>query len=226
MVRLLARWTGDYGRATNVTLGLHVFLFLLGWYWFGRLILGPPAWAGAWTFLQLAWMPLNMGEFWGPWPDVLPRWTFQALLPYLLGAVLTVARCSPLSWPLLGALTGALVYVHSVSTIPWGFAVWSSLWFLPMHRAITWKQRAGWSVLYGGCCALAIAPFARLYLQEKQYGPATQHDLLLEAMRYRMGGDFLSTSEALIPSVANSRTLRHPATSGSSRVPAPVPAGR
>ncbi len=41
-----------------------------------------------------------------------------------------------------------------------------------------------------------------------------------------LNSEYLERSPGLIPSVANSRTLRHPATSGSSRVPAPVPAGR
>ncbi len=64
---------------------------------------------------------------------------------------------------------------------------------------------------------------ARFFGTGERFWLNLQAQFDLEVARDRLAGRL---EEEVIPSVANSRTLRHPATSGSSRVPAPVPAGR
>ncbi len=196
ILRRLVKDPADYGRVTDLSLGLHVFVYLAGWYLLGILLLRSRRWAALWALLGFAFISVNMGEFWGPFPDVLPRCSFQAVLPYLLVMVLWLAPRSPVWWPLIGFLAGATVWLHPVSAPAWCVAVWSSLWPVRVE-GLDRRGRAVWLAVTAVTMCLPLLPCAAVYLQQKQHLPTVHQDLLLQIMEQRLGRSQLSVVYAL-----------------------------
>ena len=106
----LKKLVGDYGTAFISTLGITVFLQLLGFYLLGWLLLGDRFLAVLLAILSLSHVRLNMlSDYWGFFSDPLPRNTFQAFLPFLLSAAY-YWRQQPRYWPGLMALAGLGMY--------------------------------------------------------------------------------------------------------------------
>ncbi|MDO8559756.1 MAG: hypothetical protein Q7S23_01825, partial [bacterium] len=134
LIRALTKITGDYGTSFIWLLGWHVLVQAVGFYILGRILFHRRYWAALYAIMTLVPVQLNL-EFWGAWSDPLPRFSFQALLPYLLAAALRW-RSSPIAWPWLMAAAGVLVYVHPVSAPGWGLALW---------LGFVWGAPAAWS---------------------------------------------------------------------------------
>jgi len=170
ILRLLRPLTGDYGTAFISLLGLHLLLQCFGFYLLGRVLFRDRIWAFFLAMINVAFVPLmgGMAEYWGAWLDPQPRFTFQALLPFVLCLAIHW-RDRTDRWPYLMALVGLLVYVHPVSTPAWGFAIWLGLWSKP-NTEEPWRRVMTYRVLSAAAFLVVIAPFAVLYLGSRDAG--------------------------------------------------------
>lgn len=187
LIRALSRLTGgDYVWAFVLTLAPTIFIQLLGFYIFGRVLFRSRFYAFLLAFLTA--MPFiwnGIGEFWGIWRDALPRVTFQAVLPYLL-ALAVAWRSQPRRWPWLMILSGLMVFLHSISTPAVGFAIWLGLWlYLPKE----WKalKRLGVMVGLGLLFLLALSPFALNFLSYQARGASPDYDLVMTVLNTYVG---------------------------------------
>lgn len=167
-LRGLAPLVGGYGNAFVSLLFFHVWLQAVGFYVLGRAWYGSRRFAFLLALASLAPVALNLHEVWGLLPDPLPRFTFQAALPFLLAAALAF-RGRPRAWPWLLLAAGALLYVHPVSAPPWAFAIWLGLWTARPPG----ESRGRQALRLVGCGALfllASAPFLAVYLGAHAHG--------------------------------------------------------
>jgi hypothetical protein len=138
LLQWLTRLSGDYGTSFLWLLGPTVVLQLLGFYLLGRALFADRFWALLLAFATSGTTSVfGPGEFWGLWPDCLPRNLYQAVLPFLLLAVLRW-RAVPAAWPLLMAGLGASMYLHPVSAPVWGAAAWLGL--ASEHWQTSWRR--------------------------------------------------------------------------------------
>ncbi len=197
LLRALIGIFGDYGSAVISLLWLHVFLQGMGFYLLGRLLFQSRYWAALLAIATLMPVALNLGEFWGVHIDPLPRFSFQALLPYLLAAAF-YWRAQPKAWPWLMAGAGALIYIHPVSAPAWGAALWMGLW---ASRPMGWTflKRLGYMALCGFVFFLVIAPFFIHYLQNHAHGAPKTSDYqhIYEILVLRFSEAFLDVGVAL-----------------------------
>lgn len=183
IARIFSRFTGDYASPLILLVGLHVFLQVFGFYLFGRQLFESRYWAVLLAILTMVYVPLGMGEFWGIFYDSLARFSFQAVLPFLLAAVL-YWRNKPVIWPGLLFAAGLMMYLHPVSAPCWGFAVWLSLWlFLPKAWNIT--KRSCFMFFTGIFFILGALPFTLSYMGTHIKVPPQDYNLIMEIIRYR-----------------------------------------
>ena len=162
LIRALAGDGGDYGAAFVSLLGWHVLVHGLGFYVLGRVLFRSRGFAALLTLLLLLPVKLVLYTQWGAPNDPMPRFGFQALLPFLLAAAVAW-REHPRRWPLVLGAAGLLMYVHPVSTPAWAFAIWVSFWlFVP--REWSWPKRIGVQLANGLAFLAVAAPFLANYL--------------------------------------------------------------
>jgi hypothetical protein len=168
LLRLFAPAVGDYGSVFAWSLGLHVWLQAMGFYLLGRVLFASRYWAALLALVNLVPVPVTLYEQWGAIDDALPRFTFQALLPFLLAAAVAWVR-RPVRWPWLMVGAGLLMYVHPVSAPAWALALWLGL--VPWLPA-EWPARRRALVMLGlGALFLATsAPFVANYLVAHDHG--------------------------------------------------------
>ena len=194
LLHLLTSLTGNYGTAFTTLLPLHVFTQVMGFYILGLVLFRHRYWAILLTLMTTPLVYINLGEFWGIYEDPIPRFSFQALLPYLLAAILSWGA-TPRAWPWFMAFTGLLVYVHPISTPAWGFAIWlSALVYLPRHWP--WARKIGWMFFNGIIFVLVIMPFAWHYLGNYAHGVTANYEQVHEAILFRFE-DFLDLPQSL-----------------------------
>jgi hypothetical protein len=185
-LRSLAGLFGDYGSAFMHLLGPHVFVMALGFYVLGRTLFGSRPWAALFAIAALSPVDLNLWEFWGLWRDALPRFTFQAVLPFLLAAVWRW-RDRPALWPLFLASAGLLVYVHPVSAPAWGLALWLSSWLL-MPKEWSFGKKVAFAAFLGFAFLIVAVPFLLLYLGGHERGRAEDYESVYRILQVRIPG--------------------------------------
>ena len=163
VVRGLAGLTGDYGSAFTYLLPVLVFAQIVGFYLLGLELMkdrfGAALLAVATSALDPIWMA--GGEGWGLFLDAIPRFTFQAAMPYLLLLALRW-RTRPERWPWLMASIGLATYLHTPSGPVFGFAVWCGL-LASLPGTWTPSQKARHMVLLAFVFVVCIAPFGVHY---------------------------------------------------------------
>ncbi len=215
LIRLLARVTGDFGWAFVYLLGPHVFLQAFGFYLLGCVLFQNRFWAVLLAVTALMFIPLTLRDYWGLFEDPQPRFTFQALLPFLLAAAIKW-RTKPAIWPGLMGGAGLLMYVHPPSAPAWALAIWAGLW--AFHPA-DWSLRRRIGVMFSlGVIFLTIAaPFLSNYLQTFSHGATTNYAQVYQIMADAYHEGYLDISIALrefisIPEVQILLSLSIPAT--------------
>jgi len=196
LIRWLSRHTGDYGTATNVLLGATIWAYLFGWYLFGCYFWRSRFCGACWALLQLPFITTSVGEFWGVFTSVIPRLSFQALLPWVLLLAVTTARRGPWTWPVLTFLAGLMVWVHPVSAPGCTLAVCLTWWVLPMP-GLEPRERLRWMGLSAVAMVLALLPFAISFAGEKQAPTALDTATAAQLMLKRINRSFLSLPYAL-----------------------------
>lgn len=170
----LKKLVGDYGTAFISTLGITVFLQLLGFYLMGWLFLGDRFLAVLLAILSLSHVRLNMlSDYWGFFSDPLPRNTFQAFLPFLLSAAY-YWRQQPRYWPGLMVLAGLGMYLHPVSAPIWGVAIWLGFWIY-VPTSWSWAQKISALFGVGLGYVITIIPFALNYFTYHAPSQAQDH---------------------------------------------------
>jgi hypothetical protein len=178
LIYALDKIVGDYGTAYVTLLNFTVVLQATGFYLLGRILFQGTHTQNAsaaalhsaesnhydryWAFLlsvmSLCPVALPVREFWGIYDDPLPRSLFHATLPYLLAAAF-LYRDQYRKWPWLMVGAGLAFYVHPVSGLPWGFAIWLGMWaFLPRE----WRpaRKLGYMAVLGLVFVATLIPFA------------------------------------------------------------------
>lgn len=195
IIQALFRITRDYGSAFIYLLAPHVFIQTLGFYILGRVVFQSRYWAVLLAIITLVPVWLNLGEYWGIYSDPQPRFSFQALLPYLLAATFYWGQ-EPSSWPWLMAGTGSLIYVHPVSTPGWGLAIWLGFWaFKP--ASYSFKKQLAY-MLFAGAVFLAVAlPWLIHYLNNHAHGATANYKEIYEIMINVFGKGYLDLPLAI-----------------------------
>ena len=195
LIRLLAKWFGNYSTPFAFLIFPVAFLHLLGFYWLGREVLKDRWLSFMFSLAVLIPVRLNLAEIWGLWQDVIPRFLFQSLLPFLLAAALHWGG-KPKSWSWLMAVLGLLVYIHPVSLPAWGLALFFSFWFLA--PAMPLKQKLLRLLLAGILFLLVIMPFTFNYLSTTTFGTrgSMPYAELMEIIRKRFIPGFLDLTFA------------------------------
>ena len=83
-IRWLNQYTADYGLAFSYLLLPQIFIQLLGFYLLGRVLFKSRLWAFLFTMLVAMPIEINLEETWGITFDPVSRFSYQALIPYLL----------------------------------------------------------------------------------------------------------------------------------------------
>ena len=200
ILQVLKNVVGDFGTASIVLYAPLIILQGIGFYLLGAEIFQHRIWGALLSGLNMLTFYMNLGTLWGiAFDDVVPRFMFQALLPYILLCAI-IWRHNPKRWPWVMVFAGLMVYVHSVSTLTWGFGIWLGLWLFPPKEWSKIKKMRQMTFL--GLVFLAtILPFAISYLSNHAYGETIEYELVhsLMAGRYSPGaldlsrafGDFL-----------------------------------
>jgi hypothetical protein len=170
IVRALSRVTGDYGTAFVSLLGLHLFLQSMGFYLLGRVLFRSRYWALLLAVVALMPVDLNLAEFWGLYERPIPRFSFQALLPFVASAAY-VWRRRPERWPVVMVAAGLLIYVHPVSAPAWGMALWLGFLAYPPPEW-SWARRLTTMLSLGALFLAVSAPFLWHYVAHQEVGTA------------------------------------------------------
>jgi hypothetical protein len=184
LIRWLGQILGNYSSPFALLIFPLTFLHLLGYFLLGFIIFKNRFWAVIFSLIVLVSVHLNLGESWGLMRDMIPRFLFQSLLPFLLTAVIKWGK-NPKSWPWLMAATGLLVYAHPVSLPVWGLAVLLSLWIL--SPAMPFRQKIMRLLVATLLFLVVIAPFTINYLSTTTFGSqgAANYEDILTIMRKR-----------------------------------------
>ncbi len=176
LLQWLNRLLGSYGLAMVSLLAPHIFIQMLGFYIFGRVVFKNRYWAFLLAIATTTPFLMNLGERWGIMEEPVPRFTFQAVLPYLL-TLAWIWRNQPRRWPWVMAFTGAMVYLHPVSTPAWALAIWLAMWlFIPLRWS--WTKRVGFMFANGLIMLLVAAPFIINYVGHHVQGQSLSYELV------------------------------------------------
>ncbi|MEW5858705.1 MAG: hypothetical protein AB1861_15170 [Cyanobacteriota bacterium] len=195
IIRSLAKITGDYGTAFISLLMPHIFLQLLGFYLFGIVLFQSRYWAVLLTIVTSILIWLNLGEYWGIYTDVQPRFSFQALLPYLLAATLYWGR-KPSFWPWLMGMVGIFIYIHPVSAPAWIVAIWLGLLALK-PASYPFKKAIGYMLVSGAVCLAVTLPWFIHYLDNYAHGSTEHYEQVYDLMKFRFSEGYLDLPLAI-----------------------------
>lgn len=195
LIRALNTLTGNYGLAYALLLIPHVFVHLLGYYLLGRILFKNRYWALLFTILVAVPVSINLQERWGFFSDALPRFTYQAIFPYLLSLTL-VWKERPGRWPWLMAIAGVLFYAHPVSAPTGGLALWLGLWVLLPAAWSGWKRLA-YMVGLGLVFLAAGLPFILNYFTHHVQGQTPDANLIYYVINNYFPANLLNVPAAL-----------------------------
>jgi hypothetical protein len=156
LIRTLGKLFGSYTTAFTILLFPVIIVQLFGFYLLGKKLYSNRLIA---FLLSLATMlPIRMPvyEYFGLNNDVIPRFLFQAILPYLLMLLLNIID-TPSKWWLGGLAFSAGLYIHPVSGPAWIMAYYLSILFVTNIKEI----RFWWLYFIKACffTVLGMLPF-------------------------------------------------------------------
>jgi hypothetical protein len=168
VVRWLAPIAGDYGTAFVWLVGPHLFVQALGFYLLGCVLLRSRWWGFLLALILLPHVPLQSGEYWGVHRDAQARFSFQAMLPFVLAAIVWWSeRPARWLWPM--AALGLMTFVHPVSAPAWGLAAWLGCGVL-LPSSWPMGKRWRWMAALAAVFAVPFAAYAARYLAHHVHG--------------------------------------------------------
>lgn len=150
---------GNYGSAGLFLLPFVIFLHMTGYYALGRSIFRN-SWMGFYAALIISIPTSTYYDYWGIFLDALPRFMYQALLPFLLALAITRGR-NPNWWFVIFAGVGLLTYLHPVSAPVWIAALTLGLW-VSAEGSSAWKKAQKMAVAFL-ILAIVLSPFLTTY---------------------------------------------------------------
>ncbi|MEZ4754604.1 MAG: hypothetical protein R3A13_09925, partial [Bdellovibrionota bacterium] len=195
LMQWIANLTGNFGTAAVVLLIPHVFFQLSGFYILGKVLFNDRIWAIFLTFLTAQYVHLNIGDFWGLYFDIMPRFLFQALLPFFLAAAIYY-RNLPKTWPIILFLFGPMMYAHPVSTPSCALAIWLGF-FAVLPSKWSYRRKVSQMFLSGFCFLISASPFLINYLGSHQHGATTNFSAVMEIMKWRFDPAFFNIPQAV-----------------------------
>lgn len=195
LIRALAKWFGNFSTPFAFLIFPFTLLHLIGYYWLGREVLKHRWLSLLFSLIVLIPVQLSLSEIWGLWRDMIPRFLFQALLPFILASLMRWGK-NPKTWPWLMGAMGLLVYVHPVSLPAWGLALVLS--FLFLSPPLPLKQKLVCLTLTSLLFLLVILPFTINYLSTTTFGShgSIPYGELMEILRKRFISGFIDLNIA------------------------------
>ncbi|MBF0436254.1 MAG: hypothetical protein HQL77_12890 [Magnetococcales bacterium] len=127
VLRTLAPLLDSYGKVFVAFTGIHVFVFLMGWYLFGMTLMRHHFWAALLAcFLAI---PTNLGynDTWGVLvAEPLPRITFDSVLGFLFAAAIRWGHLPQAPFWIL-SLFGLSITLHPPNAVLVGLCTWLGL---------------------------------------------------------------------------------------------------
>jgi len=172
LIRWLGEITGNYSAPFALLLFPFLLLHLSGYYLLGQVLFKNRILSILCSMTLIVPVSINLGEVWGMY-ETIPRFLFQALLPFLLAAVVHNGK-KIRHWPWLLAMTGLLVYIHPVSLPPWGLAILFSLYI--MASDVPWRTRVVRLIISSLFFLIIISPFVFNYFSNTNFGSQVNVD--------------------------------------------------
>jgi hypothetical protein len=142
LIQGLGNLFNDYSAAFTVLLFPTILLQLFGYYFLGKTLFKNQllGFLLSLTTLFTVSIPYFSNEFFGLYGDVVPRVLFQAVLPYVLILLISIAS-KPDRWWLGSIVFILLFYIHPVSGPNWLMAFFISLILIMVlqFRSVLWK---------------------------------------------------------------------------------------
>lgn len=198
IIRELKTVFGSYGTACLFLLPFFILIHLIGYYVLGNSIFRNP-WAGFYTSLIVSVPVSTYYDDWGIFLDALPRFLYQALLPFLLALSIVRGR-NPNWWPVILSGLGILNYVHPVSTPVWIVAIMIGLW-ISADGADIWKKTRMMALAIL-ILVIILSPFLANYFNSTVDGTSTSedYDLVMSVLKDRF---FMMRDAGLIDVLLN-----------------------
>ena len=127
-IRFVNSLVGDYGLAFLTLLPLCIFGQLFSFYLFGKELFHNRFWAVLLSAVSAINISYGFWDWWGFASDPLPRFLFQAIMPFLLWLFLKWKE-QPQKWYRLMIISSALFFIHVISTPGIAFMLWVGFFF-------------------------------------------------------------------------------------------------
>jgi len=168
LTKALAPVMGNFGTAFMVLQLPLTFMQLCGFYFLGRELYRSRLFGFLLAALAFIFVQMNLSEFWGYVTSPIPRFSFQAVLPFVLFLVLKNGS-NMKRWPFLLAIAAATIYVHSVSAPVWSIAIILSVWFMA-PRSTPLSQKLKYMTIALLIFVVVLSPFIVKYFQKTSFG--------------------------------------------------------
>ncbi len=150
LIRTLAKIVGTYSSAFAVLLFPVILLQLIGYFSLGLILFKNRYLSFLFTWVLAFPVKMPVSEFFGVSLDVIPRFLFQSILPFLLIFIIKKVEQKNLWW--LGALLfSASLYIHPVSG-----PAWIAVYFISIIFVCNGKNKISWWLNYVGSVVIAI----------------------------------------------------------------------
>jgi hypothetical protein len=165
LIRLLTKFTGDYGFSYVILLIPYVFFQLSGFYFLGKVLFNSRFFSFLLSLITIPIYYAQAGDYWGVWLDPQPRMMFQTVLPWLLVLVIFSIPRPRLRW-LVICLLGMMIYIHPVSIPGIAFAIWLGyLVFKP--SGMVWRVHLLNQFLFALVFLVFTLPFISQYVRNR-----------------------------------------------------------
>lgn len=211
VTRALYRFTGDYGLAFTVLLLPTLFLYLAGFYYLGKALVGNRALATAFAFANMILVKGPRDTAWGPFKDALPRFD-HAILFALLVMLMWRFRDRRRYWWALFLGAGLGVYIHPVSTPALGAMLFGAAIAVTVFEG---RLRARLIPLLTGAVVFAAAvtpfglPFSAASFRTPEPGQLSAADAaeVSQIIEQRFSGHYLSPAATVAEYLARPQML-------------------
>ncbi|MGV8025674.1 MAG: hypothetical protein AB2L18_03850 [Anaerolineaceae bacterium] len=186
LTKALTPVLGNFGTAFMFLQLPLTFMQLCGFYLLGRELYRSRLFGFLFAALAFIFVQMNLSEFWGYVTSPIPRFSFQAVLPFVL--LLVLKHGSNIKrWPFLLAIAAGTIYIHSVSAPVWSIAIILSLWFMAPRSAPT-SQKLKYMAVALLVFVVVLSPFVVKYFQKTSFGDqdANSIDKVYAIINYRL----------------------------------------
>jgi hypothetical protein len=169
-LQFFSKLLGGYGIAYLSLLVPIIFIQLIGFYFFGKVLFRNRFWSLLLAILSLLIIYTGSSDYWGIYKDPQPRMLFGALFPWLLTLAYSSFKKPKLRIATM-VLVGLMLYIHPVSTPAVAFSIWLGFLF---NRSDKKRVVTHLLELFGlGLIFISMAiPFSLTYISSRNLSPS------------------------------------------------------